>query len=257
MRVRVPASSRISHGRESVTGRPGLESPITPVHVPGTAPPRRLDHDRIAADYQTRLDLTIGDLARIHGCSPDTIGRIVRRRGLAGTIRSSAVHDHEAIAADYAAGTLTVTSIASRYRCDVTTVYDIARARGLRRASSRRAWSRMGSVLLDGGVVAWTADRGPTPCGLGSWRLTRCGRCGPGSTDGERCSKPDALSGFPWPKRPDGCMASTEVPFASMGVWIGQIIFDPIISRKIREKHNLTESDVRDAVSLAHTGRRL
>lgn len=59
---------------------------------------------------QTRLDLTISDLARVHGCTSDTIGRIVRRRGLAGTIRSSAVHDHDAIAAHYAAGALTVVS---------------------------------------------------------------------------------------------------------------------------------------------------
>lgn len=53
------------------------------------APHRRLNHDQIASDYVNRLDLSIDALAELHGCSTQTIGRIVRRRGLTNTVRSS------------------------------------------------------------------------------------------------------------------------------------------------------------------------
>ena len=46
-------------------------------------------------------------------------------------------HANDALAADYVAGKLTVSEIASKHRCNETTVYDIARSRGLRRATSR------------------------------------------------------------------------------------------------------------------------
>ena len=97
------------------------------------APPRRLDHDQIASDYVNRLELSIDALAELHGCTTLTIGRIVRRRGLTNTVRSSYRYDHDAIAADYVAGQLTVSEIARKHRCNETTVYDIARSRGLRR----------------------------------------------------------------------------------------------------------------------------
>ncbi len=97
------------------------------------APPRRLNHDQIAADYVNRLDLSVEALAELHGCTTLTIGRIVRRRGLSNTVRSTYRYDHDAIAADYSAGIATVTQIARRNGCDETTVYDIARGRDLRR----------------------------------------------------------------------------------------------------------------------------
>lgn len=101
--------------------------------IPRMAPTRQLDHDQVAADYVNRLDLTIDALARSHGCTPATIGRIIRRRGLSNTVRSAHRYDHDAIAADYVGGELTVAEIARKHGCNQTTVFDIARSRGLRR----------------------------------------------------------------------------------------------------------------------------
>lgn len=100
------------------------------------APPRRLDHAAILRLYAEDLGVSVDEIARRHGCAPNTVLRIARRAGVIRGVRSPHRFDHDAIAAAYAEGFETVAAIASRHGCNVTTVFDVARVRGLSRTIS-------------------------------------------------------------------------------------------------------------------------
>ena len=95
------------------------------------APARRLDHDAIATDYLNRPDLTVAEIADLHGCYQHTVTKIVMNQGLSGT-RNPPL-DHDTIAKDYIAGELLIREIAEVHGCDVWSIYKLARQRGLKR----------------------------------------------------------------------------------------------------------------------------